>query len=537
MRQNAHPQQAKIRRGRRPPTSGSLLNLQIGREAGSDRLYQQIREAIRGSILAGEMGGRRLPPTREMAEALGVNRATVARAYQELEADGLVESRGAQGTVVVPIGTSQSPPPMANAAGPPTWVSTLPPFADSGLNADPTLIRDITSNSRRPDFISFAAAAPGPELIPAERIERALSDGLRRWGPRSLGYGPVDGLEPFREALAQTIARPLLGPGEAVMVVSGATQGLALAARALIEPGDEVAVEAPTYFGMLQTFALAGARLVGVPVDRHGMRVDHLEAVLSQRRVRLIIVQPRFQNPTGAVMSPDRRAHLLLLARRHGIPVLEDDLYGALDLDGVAPVPLKFDDHSGSVIYLSSFSKSISPGLRIGWVVAQEAVINRLVVAKQFSDLASNAMAQIVVTELLASGDYASHLESVIGQYRARRTALVDAMRALNGRLEPTFVPGGGSHIWCRLAAGIDSRMLAAAAIRRKVVLTPGDAFYPPNPLRGESGHDRVRMSFTAVPVEQMAEGIDRLAKAIDSLPSTQSGAFAGVTAGTGVLV
>ena len=534
MNQTNIPFQAKSTARRRPPSSATLLNLQVGRGPRSGRLYQQIREAIRGPILAGEMSGRRLPPTREMAAALGVNRATVARAYQELEADGLVESRGARGTVVAAGGWSQSTPPPPNGGGTPTWVSALPPFPESGLSADPTLIRDVTAQSRRPDFISFAAAAPEPELLPAGLVERAVSEGLDRWGPGILGYSPVDGLELLRETLARTLAEPLLASGESMMIVSGATQGLSLSARTLIEPGDEVAVEAPTYFGMLQTFALAGARLVGIPVDRHGIRVDHLEAMLAQRRIRLIIVQPRFQNPTGAVLSADRRAHLLLLARRHGIPVLEDDLYGALDLDGGAPPPLKQDDHAGSVIYLSSFSKSISPGLRIGWIVAQEPVINRLVVAKQFSDLTSNALGQLVVAELLASGSYASHVDAVRVEYRRRRGALVESIRgALTGRLEPTFVPGGGSHLWCRLAPGIDARALVAAAMRHKVALTPGDAFYPPNPLRTDAGHDRVRMSFTAVPAERMAEGIDRLARAVDSLPVAQSV----VSEGTGILV
>jgi 2-aminoadipate transaminase len=532
MNQKPPPRPAKAQR-RRQPASATPLNLQLGRGPGKERLYQQIREAISGSILAGEMGGRRLPPTREMAAALGVNRATVARAYQELEADGLVESVGARGTVVVSGSSTEPATAPPNGSGAPTWISALPPFAESGLSADPTLIRDITFHSRRPDFISFAAAAPGPELIPAERIERAVGDALRRWGASTLGYGPVDGLEVLREALAGTLAKPLLAPGDGVMIVSGATQGLALAARALIEPGDEVAVEAPTYFGMLQTFALAGGRLVGVPIDRQGIRVDHLEAVLAQRRVRLIVVQPRFQNPTGAVMSAERRTQLLLLARRHAIPVLEDDLYGDLDLDGGAPAPLKRDDHSGSVVYLSSFSKSISPGLRIGWVVAQAPVINRLVVAKQFSDLSSNALGQLVVAGLLESGDYAEHLHSVMGEYRLRRAALVQALGALDGRLEPTFVPSGGSNLWCRLALGIDSRALTAAAIRRKVAVTPGHAFYPPSPLRVETGQDRVRLSFTGVPAERMAEGVDRLAKAIDSLPSTNPG----MPEGTGILV
>ena len=533
MRQNTPGTRAKTRSGRRPPPSGALLNLQLGRGPGTDRLYRQIREAITGSILAGEMSGRRLPPTREMAAALGVNRATVARAYQELEADGLVESVGARGTVVVSGAGSEPATPSLGGNGTPAWISALPPFAESGLSADPTLIRDLSFHSRRSDFISFAVAAPGPELIPGERMVSAVGDSLRRWGPGTFGYGPVDGLEILRQALAHTVAQPLLAQGDALMIVSGATQGLALAARALIEPGDEVAVEAPTYFGMLQTFALAGARLVGVPVDRHGMRVDQLEAVLSQRRVRLIVVQPRFQNPTGAVMPADRRAHLLLLARRHAIPVLEDDLYGDLDLEGTAPPPLKQDDRAGSVVYLSSFSKSISPGLRIGWMVAQAPVVNRLVLAKQFSDLSSSALGQLVVADLLASGDYASHLRSVTAEYRKRRAALLDALRSLEGRLEATFVPTGGSNLWCRLADGIDSRALAAAAIRHKVAVLPGQVFYPPSPVRGETGNDRLRLSFTAVVAGQMAEGVDRLARAIESLPAPRAGA----QAGTGVLV
>jgi len=527
-----HPTiRAKIPRRRLPP-SLTLLNVQVVRGQGTERLYQQIREAIRAAIFSGEIAGR-LPPTREMAAALGVNRATVARAYQELEADGLVESSGARGTVVVAPEPVEPNGLVGNHAAAPTWVTALPPLVESGLRADPTLIRDITANSRRPDFISFAEAAPGPDLIPAERIARAVDDSLARWGPRILGYAPVEGLEQLREALMHTLARPLLKAGDGVMVVSGATQGLALAARVLVEPGDEVAVEAPTYFGILQTFALAGARLIGIPIDRQGMRIDHLETLLAQRRVKLVVIQSRFQNPTGAVMSPERRAHLLLVARRHAIPILEDDIYGAIDLDGVAPAPLKSEDQAGAVVYLSSFSKSISPGLRIGWAVAPQAVINRMVVAKQFSDLTSNAMGQMAVAELLSSGDYESHLRWAAVEFRKRRAALVSALAALAGRIDVTFVPGGGAHLWCRLGPGLDARSLAAAAIRRKVALTPGDAFYPPSSMRGETGEDRVRLSFTAVAPDRMATGIQRLGEAIDSLPAAQ----AGLASATGVLV
>jgi DNA-binding transcriptional MocR family regulator len=498
---------------RRLPPSLALLHLRLDGSGSRSRLYQQIRDGIRAAIVSGELGGHRLPPTREMAAALGVNRATVTRAYQELEADGLVELGGARGTVVVADESLDLP---AN----PAWVTALPPFDQAGLRADATLIRDITQHSRRSDVISLAAGAPGAELLPVERMQQAVRTGARRWGAGLFGYAPVEGLEVMREALAETLARPLLRAGERLMVVSGATQGLSLAACALIEPGDEVVVEAPTYFGILQTFALAGARLLGVRVDAHGLRVDELEALLARRRVRLIVVQPRFQNPTGTVLSAERRAQLLLLAHRHAVPVLEDDLYGDLDLDGRAPGPLKQDDRYGSVIYLSSFSKSVSPGLRVGWVAALEPVIDRLAVAKQFSDLTSNSLGQVAMADLLRSGDYASHLSSLKEEYRVRRAALIEALDALQGRVELPQPPAGGAHLWCRLRPGIDARSLAVSAIRRQVAITPGEAFFPPSSVRGETGQDRIRLSFMGVPAARMAEGVSRLAQALDDLPS-----------------
>ena len=182
---------------------------------------------------------------------------------------------------------------------------------------------------------------------------------------------------------------------------------------------------------------------------------------------------------------------------------------------------------------MSSFSKSISPGLRVGWVVGPQPVINRMVVAKQFSDLSTNAIGQMVVADLLSSGDYASHIRWLAGENRTRRATLLAALSRLAGRIDVTFVPGGGSHLWCRLGPGLDSRSVAVAAIRRKVALTPGEAFYPPTTMRGETGQDRVRLSFTAVPPERMEEGVQRLAEAIESLPV----AGAGLTGTTGVLV
>ncbi|MDQ6949367.1 MAG: PLP-dependent aminotransferase family protein, partial [Actinomycetota bacterium] len=514
--------QPKRRSHRRLPPSLALLGLAVNRDETRDRPYQQIREAIRSSIISGEvMAGHRLPPTREMSTALGVNRATVMRAYQELAADGLVVSSGSRGTVVVRLDEDvfQAPSAVRSGTAVPGWLLTLPAIDDGGLRADATLIRDIVLQSTRRDIISFAAATPGPELIPTELIEGAMAQGIAKWGPSVLGYGPVEGLEVLRDALKATVAGSMTRRGDGIMVVSGATQGLALAARALIGPGDEVVVEAPTYVGILQTFSMAGARLFGVPVDRQGMRIDLLETVLSRRKVRLIVVQPGFQNPTGSVMSMQRREHLLLVARRYGVPVLEDDCYSSLAYGEAPPGSLKSIDRYGSVIYLSSFSKTISPGLRIGWVVAPEPVLSRLAVAKQFADLSSNGLGQAVVAELLNSGAYQEHLVAVTAEYRRRRDVLMAALANRLPQVVPLTVPTGGCHVWCHLECGAIARLLAASAIRRGVALIPGEAFYPAASVRGETGQDWIRLSFPNVTPDNIPAGVDRLRQAFADVP------------------
>jgi 2-aminoadipate transaminase len=499
----------------RLPAGRQLLALALDRSASAEPLYRQIREAVRAALLTGELGpGLRLPPEREMAAALQVNRTTVARAYQELVADGLAVARGSGGTVVMPHEEAGE-----RAPGPPPWLLTLPALGEASLGPDPTLLRDVSALGGRPDVISFAAGTPGLDLVPMDALRACLDDALGRWGAAAFAYGALEGFGPLREILRERLGAGLVGPQDGVLVVSGATQGLALAARTLIEPGDEVVVEAPTYAGTLQTFLGAGARPIGIPVDGQGLRTELLEGVLARRRVRLIVVQPTCHNPTGASLSARRREHLLFLARRHAVPILEDDPHGAFCYDREPPGPLKLSDRHGSVVYLGGFSKTVAPGLRVAWMVAPEPVLARLAFAKQFSDLNTNAAGQLMLAELVDSGAYDRHVRASRDAYRERRDALLAALAAVSGRLEAPAPPSGGFYLWCRLPGGPHARLLAALAAREGVAIVAGEAFYAGS-VRRETGADRVRLCFTSCTPDVAAEGVRRLARALEHVPA-----------------
>jgi 2-aminoadipate transaminase len=449
----------------------------------------------------------------------------VTRAYQELVADGLVEPRGSAGTVVRP---------PAEPGGEPAWLQALPALGEGRLGPEPTLLRDVAAASGRPGVLSLAAGAPTPELQPVDELRECLDEALSRWGRGAMGYLPVEGFGPLREILASRLeGGRMIGPGDGVLVVSGATQGLALAARALVEPGDEVVVETPTYVGALQTFALAGARLVGVPVDGDGIRTDVLEGVLARRRARLIVVQPTFHNPTGAVLSAARRERLLAMARRHAVPILEDDAYHDIAFADGSPGPLKLADRHGSVIHVGTFSKTVSPGIRAGWVVAPEPAIARLAVAKQFADLNTNAVGQLMLAQLVDSGRYDRHVRALRAVYRERRDVLLRELARVEDHLEPPVAPGGGFFLWCRLRAGPQARLLAALAARAGVAVVAGEAFVATSET-ARTGADRVRLTYSGCTPALAAEAVRRLRTAFDQLPRA---AAPGPEAGAPVVV
>jgi len=500
--------------------TGQLHGLPLDRAPGAPPLYAQIRDGVRSAVLTGALApGMRLPPERELATSLGVNRTTTMRAYHELAADGVVEARPGRGTIIRPPEMPAHGGAGDHATGSLSlaWLLGLRAVGQ-GLGPDPGLLRDIMALGARDDVISFAGGMPTGEAIPFDDVQAALAHALARAGADGLTYGPVEGLPSLRRAIAARMARrgaPVAA--DEVMILAGATQGLALAAHALVEPGDEVVVEAPTYVGIVQTFGAAGARLIGVPVDEDGLRVDALAHVLARRRVRLIVVQPTLHNPSGATMPLARRERLVALARRHGVPILEDAPYAELWASGPEPPPLAALDRDGLALHLGSFSKTIAPGLRTGWLAGPAPAIARLALAKQFADLTTGALPQLAVERLLESGAYDRHLARVRALYAERRATMVAGLRGAESFLDAPPDPGGGFYLWRRLRRG-RGRLLVAEASKAGVGLLPGEAFYPAQTVGGEDGVDRIRFSVAGVGPAAIAEGLRRLLPLIETL-------------------
>jgi DNA-binding transcriptional MocR family regulator len=510
--------QASPKAPRRPPLGEAVLRIELDRRRDARPFFEQIRSHVRQAVADGQLGpGFRLPPERQLAAALEVSRSTVTRAYQELVADGLVRAAPSRGTVVLPV--DQGRPPGANgpAAAPEgNWMLALPPL--TALGSDAGLLREIFGGAGRAGVVSFATSAPPEDLIPVAQLAACVRQAFEEQGAKLLGYGPVDGLPELREIIADRLrSAGATAAGDSVIVLSGSTQGLALAARVLVEPGDAVVVEEPTYIGTIQTFELAGARLIGVPVDANGIRADSLEGILSRRQVRLMVLQPNFHNPTGASLSQPRREHVLWLARRYGVPILEDDAYGALHHDPVAPGSLKQLDRHGLVIYLSTFSKTLAPGLRVAWMCAPEPVIGRIGLAKQLSDLNTNTLGQAIVARMVSGGAYDANLERLRAASRERMGLLLGELDRMSDVLERDLDPRGGLHVWCRLRVG-DAQIAAAAAARSGIAVVAGTAFYPSG-AQGAAGRDRIRLSLPISGKDSIRAGARRLHEALRQLP------------------
>lgn len=544
--------------GARQARKSRAMHMKIDRES-TIPIYLQISEQLRRSIMDGDLThGDRLTPERRLAALLGVNRTTVVNAYRELAADGLVAGQVGRGTIVTHRPPVNQPTPAA-AGGWPILRDALATDAHNGsdgrgslagqdghdrshpsplpwahllasttdIRTDP-LLHDANTVSARPDVIRFTTGIPSPDLYPIDMIGDLLSEALHSEGQLLLQHTPTEGYPPLREALAAWMTEVAADTGaevafdpEQVVVVAGSQQGLYLIARTLIEPGDLVAVESPTYLGAAQVFRAAGARLLPIPIDQDGMNVDLLQELLPRRRPKLIYTLPTFQNPSGTVMSMERRLRLLDLAARYQIPIIEDDPYGALRFNGRAlPTLATIDRAAGrqNVIYLSTMSKMLFPGFRIGWSTAPKPVIERLSLVKQIVDLDTNALAQWAVWAFLDRGLLRGHLELLNREYPIRRDCMLDALEKYCGDLIRADQPEGGIYIWCRLAEGLRVRDLLPEAAREGVAFVPGESFH----VDATSGRGRstIRLNFTLPSEEEIVEGVRRLGVALNRLAS-----------------
>jgi DNA-binding transcriptional MocR family regulator len=458
-------------------------------------IYRQIYEELREAILTGTLPeATRLPPERGMAGRLGVNRSTVVHAYRELAADGLIEQRVGSGSRVARAAA------QPRSVDVPWWV-TLPPWR---VGAFPQVLGEMAATSHG-DRISFVQGVPPVEPSPlaelAKSFQRVAGD-----PDYVLSYGDSEGHAPLREALAERMrARGCKIDARDVLILTGSTQGISLVAQSLAEPGDEIVVEAPTYPGALQVFGIAGLRAISVPVDEEGLRVDHVEAILRTRRPRFIYTMPALHNPTGATMNADRRERLVTLARRHRVPLVEDDPYGVL---ADAPGPPLLARSPDYVVYLSSFSKTIAPSLRLGWLTAPRTIYERLLLRKQSYDMATSLYVQAGVCDYLERA-YDEHVGALRTEIGVRR----DLARAAITRYWPKSVRlagGGGFYLWATAPREMRARALLDASERAGASFLFGEAFFA-----ASGGDHNFRLAITTVSHERLVDGIRRIGAAI----------------------
>jgi 2-aminoadipate transaminase len=387
----------------------------------------------------------------------------------------------------------------------------------------PSPIRELFKMTQRPGMISFAGGLPDPAIFPVEEFA-ACAEALRGQGTTALQYGASEGHRPL-VAEIQRRMEPLLGrlvPPEEIVITSGSQQAMDMLARVLLDPGDVVVVEAPTYPGALHTFRSTGARFAPVPCDEHGMKVELLADVIKRcrrengRMPKLIYSIVNFSNPSGACLSEARRRELARIARELAIPVFEDDPYGELRYEGER-IPTLFSMADGGVLFASSFSKVLAPGVRVAWAVGEPDLIRKMVIAKQGMDLCTSVVAQVLVAEYCRRGHLESHLEKIRSHYAGKAAAMASALRE---HLPPSILfaaPTGGFFFWLEL--GGDSRRIFERAVEEGVAFLPGPAFYPePSETVGEKvdGTRHARLCFTFAQGPEITEGCRRLARALE---------------------
>lgn len=485
---------------------------------GGMPLYRQICLQLREAILSGELAeGVRLPTERALASELGVNRTTVMNAYNELASEGLIEGHVGRGTLVRRNQFSYNGDGIEDENA--SWLLGLPAGEREILGSDALWLSELASVSDYEEIISLAPGTPAPDLLPAEILNSIFAGGLLQARQSALGYCPVEGLHSLRQGIAAYMRkRGVTADTQHILILSGSTQGIGLIGRFLLNPGDEVVVEVPTYLGAIQAFRALNARVLGVPTDSEGIRVDLLESILARHRPRLIYTLPTFQNPTGVVMSPERRRRLLLLAKRYQTPILEDDPYGEIYFEDKQPPPLKALDGSGQVLYLGTFSKILAPGLRVAWLAAAEPLIERLSLHKQIFDLNTNAIGQWAVSEMLRRNLLAGHLAMLRQVYRQKRDLTLQAIARHWPEEVRVTCPGGGFHLWCRLPGDLRARSLLREAASEHVAFVIGEPFHVDG-----GGQQNFRLSFAYPEMDHIEEGVRRIGTAIKRLLARRS--------------
>lgn len=464
------------------------LQLSLDRDGGLP-VHLQIAQQISADIQRGRLRpGAPLPGSRELAAQLGINRKTAVLAYEELAAQGWLLTQGRRGTFVAPSLPLLSPRSAPTAARTPASVPAH-------------------------DDIDFGDGVPDSRLIPFDVLGRAYRRALiaaARAG--RLAYGDPRGELPLRQALAEMLdmERGLNADAERICLVRGSQMGIYLAGRALLRPGDAVALDALSYPPAREAFRSLGARPLDVEQDAAGMRPDALERLCRSQPVKAVYLTPHHQYPTTRMMPAERRLQLLALSRRYGFAIIEDDYDHEFHYSRSPVLPMASLDAAERIVYVGSLSKVLAPGLRVGYLVAEPALIQRCAADIMLIDRQGNAVTELAVAELMHSGELKRHLRRALRIYRARRQALADAIDRHLAGLAEYELPEGGLALWLRLPSWVDMPRLGADARSAGVRFLPGGAF-------ADDGRDipALRLGFGALEAEQLEQGVARLAQAL----------------------
>ncbi|MFW5436891.1 PLP-dependent aminotransferase family protein [Paenibacillus apiarius] len=468
----------------------------------NEPLYQQIADDIERRISYGEFPpGSLLPSERKLAEQMEVNRSTVILAYAELRALGIIESRTGSGTRVSKYKWGATPKHTPN------WRRYVE--GGSFLPNLPFLRRIREALQKDNSLIDFASGELGADISPVEEINTIIDENHYT---EYLGYDNPQGFVPLREALVSYLShyRGIQTTESSILITSGSQQSLYLITQCLLTPGDAVAIEDPSYCYSLPMFQSAGLRLFRLPVDEKGVRPEDVRTLYKKHRIKMVFINPNYQNPTGAVLDAERRIELLDVASELGLPIVEDDPFSLTSYDGTPPLPLKSIDSIGSVLYIGSFSKIAASGLRVGWMVAPHSVVERLADARQQMDFGLSVVPQKVAAQFFKSPYIQPHLDRLRMHLLYKRDLLIEALRKELPGLVCFSIPQGGLHLWCKIIPEVNDSKLLEEAIRNGVIFVPGSVY------GSDSGY--VRFTFARPRADEIVPGVSKFAASLRSV-------------------
>ncbi|WP_438350807.1 PLP-dependent aminotransferase family protein [Paenibacillus sp. FA6] len=465
-------------------------------------LYQQIADHLEQRISFGEFPpDSLLPSERKLAEKLGVNRSTVILAYAELRALGIIESRSGSGTRVSKHKWGLTPKHTPN------WHR----YVEGGhfLPNLPFLRRIRGALEQNPSLVDFASGELGADISPVAEINQLIG---QDYYTEYLGYDNPQGFLPLRQSLVTYLStyRNIATTESSILITSGSQQSLYLITQCLLAPGDAVAIEDPSYYYSLPMFQSAGIRLFRLPVDSQGINPEDVRTLYKKHRIKMVFINPNHQNPTGVVLSPERRIQLLNVTSELGLPIVEDDPFSLTAYNGSPIPPIKSMDTLGSVLYIGSFSKIAASGLRVGWMVAPHSVIERLADARQQMDYGLSVVPQRVAAQFLNSPLFQPHLERLRMRLQYKRDLIVKSLRDELGDMVSFDIPQGGLHLWCKIKPEVHESRLLEECIRRGVIYVPGSVY--------GSDSEYVRFTFARAKEDEIVTGIAKFADALRSL-------------------